>query len=250
MTGPAAARTIVRCGRVESTQPIAFAIAADGAPDRSVVIADSQAAGRGRRGRPWHDEPGASLLVSIVLRPRLPAARLATLSLAAGVALAEALERAAGLDARLKWPNDVLVGGRKLAGILLESRLGTTPAGGSRRRRARIGVNLTQRSFPSELGRPRHVGAAGRRAGRRPRRSCSRRSWRASITGADAWRRTASSPCARAGARLADTLGRPVSVDGVAGVAVDLDDDGALLVADEHGVRRRVVAGDIVEERG
>jgi len=151
MTEPAAARTIVRCGRVESTQPIAFAIAADGAPDCSVVIADSQAAGRGRRGRPWHDEPGASLLVSIVLRPRVPAARLATLSLTAGVALAEALERAAGLDARLKWPNDVLVGGRKLAGILLESRLGVAPAGGSAVVALGIGVNLTQRTFPVEL---------------------------------------------------------------------------------------------------
>src|SRR5262249_7217250 len=142
MTGAAGARTVVRCGRVESTQPIAFAIAADGAPDGSVVIADSQAAGRGRRGRVWHDEPGASLLVSIVLRPRVEPARLRTLSLTAGIAVAEALERATGLAARLKWPNDVLVDSKKIAGILLESRLSATlPAVVA----LGIGVNLTQR---------------------------------------------------------------------------------------------------------
>jgi BirA family biotin operon repressor/biotin-[acetyl-CoA-carboxylase] ligase len=249
MTGPAAPRTIVRCGRVESTQPIAFAIAADGAPDRSVVIADSQAAGRGRRGRPWHDEPGASLLVSIVLRPHLPAARLATLSLTAGVALAEALERAAGLDARLKWPNDVLVGGRKLAGILLESRLGATPAGGPAVVALGIGVNLTQRSFPSELGdRATSVRLAG---GRDVDRDGLLTEILARL---DHWRGRLETdgfePVRARWRALADTLGRPVSVDGVAGVAVDVDDDGALLVADDHGVRCRVVAGDIVEERG
>src|SRR5919201_278041 len=76
-----------------------------------------------RCGRVWHDEPGASLLTSILLRPRLTPAQLPTLSLTAGVAVAEALARAAGLAPRLKWPNDVLVDGKKIAGILLESRL-------------------------------------------------------------------------------------------------------------------------------
>ena len=148
MTGATDARTIVRCGRVESTQPIAFAIAADGAPDRSVVVADSQASGRGRRGRTWHDEPGASLLVSIVLRPTLEPARLPTLSLTAAIAVAEALEGATGLTPRLKWPNDVLVDGRKIAGILLETRLGAT---GPAVVALGIGVTLRQGGFPAEL---------------------------------------------------------------------------------------------------
>ena len=252
MTAPAAARTIVRCGRVESTQPIAFAIAADGAPDRSVVIADSQAAGRGRRGRPWHDEPGASLLVSIVLRPRLAPARLPTLSLTAGVALAEALEHAAGLAVRLKWPNDVLVGGRKLAGILLESRM--VPAAGTASETPAvvalgIGVNLTQRAFPLELAdRATSVRLAGGREVDRDTLLTE------VLVRLDHWRGRLETegfePVRERWRALADTLGRPVSVDGVAGVAVDLDDDGALLVADDHGFRRRVVAGDVMEERG
>src|SRR5262245_50939732 len=115
MTAAAAAPAILRYGRVDSTQAIVFAMAAEGAADRTVVVAESQAAGRGRRGRTWRDEPGASLLVSILLRPQLTPAQLPTLSLTAGVALAEALATAAGLQVRLKWPNDVLVGGRKLA---------------------------------------------------------------------------------------------------------------------------------------
>lgn len=246
MTQPAAARTIVRCGRVESTQPIAFAIAADGAPDRSVVIADSQAAGRGRRGRAWHDEPGASLLVSIILRPRLEPARLPTLSLTAAIALAEALEGATGLAPRLKWPNDVLVNGRKIAGILLESRLGATSppvvALG-------IGVNLTQRAFPPELAeRATSVRLAG---GRDVDRDTLLSALLARL---DHWRERLETdgfaPVRACWCGLADTLGRTVSVDGVDGVAVDLDEDGALLVEDQHGVRRRVVAGDVQESRG
>jgi biotin-(acetyl-CoA carboxylase) ligase len=172
------APAIVRLGRVDSTQAVAFALAADGAADGTVVVAESQAAGRGRRGRAWVDEPGASLLASVVLRPRLEPARLPGLSLAAGVAVAEALTRTAGLAPRLKWPNDVLVDGRKVSGILLESRLSVAPV------RAR-------------------------------------------------WR------------ELADTLGRPVTVDGISGVAVDIDVDGALLVHDAEGRRHRLVAGDV-----
>jgi BirA family biotin operon repressor/biotin-[acetyl-CoA-carboxylase] ligase len=148
MSPVAAPSTIVRVGRVDSTQAVAFALAADGAADGTVVVADSQVAGRGRRGRPWVDEPGASLLVSIVLRPRLEPARLSGLSLAAGVAVAGALTRTAGLTARLKWPNDVLVDGRKIAGILPEASTG----------RVRLGigfnVNQTEAELPEETVKP------------------------------------------------------------------------------------------------
>jgi BirA family biotin operon repressor/biotin-[acetyl-CoA-carboxylase] ligase len=245
MTGATGARTVVRCGRVESTQSIAFAIAADGAPDRSVVVADSQAAGRGRRGRSWHDEPGASLLVSIILRPTLAAARLPTLSLTAAIAVAEALQEATGLTPRLKWPNDVLVEGRKIAGILLESRRGAmAPAVVA----LGIGVNLRQRGFPAELAeRATSVRLAN---GREVERDTLLSALLARL---DHWRDRLESegfaPVRERWRALADTLGRAVSVDGVDGVAVDLDEDGALLVEDAHGVRRRVVAGDVVEAR-
>jgi BirA family biotin operon repressor/biotin-[acetyl-CoA-carboxylase] ligase len=237
----AAAPPIVRLGRVASTQPIAFALAAEGAPDGTVVIADSQTAGRGRRGHAWVDEPGASLLASIVMRPRLEPARLPGLSLAAAVAVADALTRTAGVTPRLKWPNDVLVGGRKLAGILLETRLSgdqaTTILG--------VGVNLSQRVFPAELG------ATATSVWLVSGRLVDRDSLLAALLDAlGEWRRRLErqgfAPIRKRWRALADTLGRAVTVDGVSGIAVDVDADGALVVADADGRRRRVVAGEVL----
>jgi BirA family biotin operon repressor/biotin-[acetyl-CoA-carboxylase] ligase len=238
MTAPAAAPALVRLGRVDSTQAVAFALAADGAADRTVVVAQAQTAGRGRRGRLWLDEPGASLLTSIILRPRLEPARLPTLSLTAGVAVVEALERVTGLKPRLKWPNDVLVDGCKLAGILLESRIGPSPLvvlG--------IGVNLGQRVFPPDLAeRATSVRlATGRRVDADTLLTAlleSLDAWRTRLE-TDGWAPIRERWCA-----LTETLGRHVSIDDVQGIAVDVDEDGALIVA-EGDVRRRVVAGEV-----
>ncbi len=137
---------VVRLSVVESTQTTAFGLAARGAPDGTVVVADHQSAGRGRRGRSWNDAPGTSLLASILVRPRIAPALLATFSIATAVAVAEALRRATGIEARLKWPNDVLARGRKLAGILVETRILTN---------AGTGVSKP----PRTLGRPPTVDA-------------------------------------------------------------------------------------------
>jgi BirA family biotin operon repressor/biotin-[acetyl-CoA-carboxylase] ligase len=239
----AAAPTIVRLGRVDSTQTIAFGLATEGAADGTVVVADSQAAGRGRRGRAWVDEPGASLLVSIVLRPRLGPARLPGLSLAAGVAVAEALTRAAGLTPRLKWPNDVLVGNRKIAGILLESRLIGSRSGPVTAILG-IGINLAQRMFAADLAqRATSVWLVSGRL-------VDRDVLLAALLDALAdWRRRLEhrgfAPVRARWRELSDTLGRTVTVDGVSGVAVDIDADGALVVNDAEGRRHRVVAGDV-----
>ena len=131
--GGSALGVVVRLDTVDSTQSVAFALAERGAADRTVVVADQQLAGRGRRGRTWSAPTGTSLLASIIVRPRLPQALLSTLSLTTAVAAAEALRRVAHVDARLKWPNDVLVSGRKIAGILLESRTGAYPPRAARR---------------------------------------------------------------------------------------------------------------------
>lgn len=139
---------IVRLDQVDSTQTVAFALAERGATDRTVVVADQQAAGRGRRGRVWQAPARTSLLASILVRSRLPQALLATLSPTTAVATAEALRRVARLEPRLKWPNDVLVGGRKIAGILLESR---AVASSEPVLVIGVGVNLGQREFPPEL---------------------------------------------------------------------------------------------------
>jgi BirA family transcriptional regulator, biotin operon repressor / biotin---[acetyl-CoA-carboxylase] ligase len=101
------------CG---STQDIVRAVAGALGPEGFVSITDHQLAGRGRRGREWRAEPGQALLLSILLRPRTPLDSLAPLSLVAGIAVAEALP----VDARVRWPNDVVVGGAKIAGVLAE----------------------------------------------------------------------------------------------------------------------------------
>src|SRR5262249_5154529 len=144
---------------VESTQSTAFDLAAQGAVDRTVVVAEHQTAGRGRRGHPWQDEPGANLLCSIIVRSSLPIARRPLLSLVAPVAGRVALAAVAGVDARLKWPNDVLIGDRKVAGILLESKsVATTstppqldPAIEPDATIIGIGVNVSQSRFGPEL---------------------------------------------------------------------------------------------------
>ncbi len=106
-----------------STNREAEAWARRGAPHGALVTADHQSDGRGRLGRAWLDRPGETLLLSLVLRPDLPAARAPTLTFAAAVALAEALGSwMPAEEIEIKWPNDVLLSGRKVAGILLEMR--------------------------------------------------------------------------------------------------------------------------------
>ena len=108
---------------IGSTNTVALALAGLDAPEGSVVVADYQTAGRGRQGRAWLAPPDTALLVSILLRPTGPAERIPQLSLVAGVAVREALALA-GVETRLKWPNDILLHGKKVCGILLEAASG------------------------------------------------------------------------------------------------------------------------------
>jgi BirA family biotin operon repressor/biotin-[acetyl-CoA-carboxylase] ligase len=131
---------------VGSTNDVAAALA-----EGAVVIADEQTAGRGRRGHTWFSPAGSGLYVSIVLVPAGSVdARRATLltTIAAGVALADGIESAMGLRVRLKWPNDLYVGARKLGGILAEA-----PAAGDRIARVVVGygINVAESAYPPEL---------------------------------------------------------------------------------------------------
>lgn len=103
-----------------STNDEAKRLASDGAPEGTVVVAETQTAGRGRRGRVWAS-PKGNLYVSMILRPRIEPAAAPPLAPAMGLAVALAIEDVAPLTAELKWPNDVLVGGKKVAGVLTES---------------------------------------------------------------------------------------------------------------------------------
>lgn len=133
-----------------STNDEALRRAAEGAPEGLVVVADEQSAGRGRLGRTWWGAPGESLLFSLLLRPAIAGARYPLFGIAMAAAVAEAGSEATGAALRVKWPNDVLHGERKLCGILAESRAG---AEGSPALVIGAGINVGQRldEFPPEI---------------------------------------------------------------------------------------------------
>ncbi len=111
---------------IGSTNTEALTWAEEGAPEGALAVANHQTAGRGRWGRNWLSAPGSLLQFSLVLRPDLPVERLGLLTTALGVACADAIEELAKIPTGIKWPNDVVVRGRKLAGILVESKLAGT----------------------------------------------------------------------------------------------------------------------------
>ena len=126
----------------------AAAWAAEGAPHGALVVARHQTAGRGRHGRTWADTPGQSLMLSLVLRPVLPPEHVALLGLATGLAVTDAAG-AFEVEAQIKWPNDVLVGGRKLAGVLAEAAW----SGAAPTVVVGVGVNVEQEAFGALDGR-------------------------------------------------------------------------------------------------
>jgi BirA family biotin operon repressor/biotin-[acetyl-CoA-carboxylase] ligase len=129
-----------------STQVTALEMAAAGAPEWTLVAAGHQTQGRGRLGREWRDAPGRALLLSVVLRPELSPARAGLLPLLAGTALAHACGEVADQRAACKWPNDVLIAGRKVAGILAESVMD-----GDRFAYVVLGIGVNLGTPPAEL---------------------------------------------------------------------------------------------------
>ncbi|MFP5204356.1 MAG: biotin--[acetyl-CoA-carboxylase] ligase [Acidobacteriota bacterium] len=135
----------------ESTNSDAMAAARNGAPHGSVWVADEQTAGRGRGDHRWHSAAGEGLYVSVLLRPSLPAERLPLLPLAAGLAAAEAIGSVTGLSIDLRWPNDLLIGPRKVGGILVESQISSKSPPQAVAVVVGIGINVHQRSFAPDL---------------------------------------------------------------------------------------------------
>ncbi|MCB1131857.1 MAG: biotin--[acetyl-CoA-carboxylase] ligase [Verrucomicrobiae bacterium] len=117
-------------------------LATAGAPDGQILLAHRQTAGRGRRGAAWHVRPGESLAFSILVRPPEPPALWPRLALAAGLAVAEAIG-SFGIQAGIKWPNDIWIAGLKVAGILVEGGPGFAIIG--------IGINVNTTTFPEEI---------------------------------------------------------------------------------------------------
>jgi BirA family biotin operon repressor/biotin-[acetyl-CoA-carboxylase] ligase len=141
-------RKIYTFESIDSTNNCARALAECDAAEGTVVVAEHQTAGKGRLGRSWTSSRGENLMFSVVLRPDVGAGSVNLLSLLSAVAVADGVEQITGVGAECKWPNDLLAGGRKLAGILLEgslsgSELDYVIAG--------IGLNVNQTDFPPEI---------------------------------------------------------------------------------------------------
>jgi len=134
-----------------STNSDALAAARDGAAHGSVFFADEQAAGRGRGDHRWQSVAGEGLYVSLLMRPTVSAAQLPLIPLAAGLAAADAIRAVAGVVIDLRWPNDLLIGPRKVGGILVESK---TEAAGPAFAVVGVGINVHQRTFDPALSTP------------------------------------------------------------------------------------------------
>ena len=224
---------------LESTNVEAARLLSAGAPPGTVVLAERQTAGRGRLGRPWWSEAGSSLTVSWIAAPDLPFERWPIASLAAGVSAVDGIRNSAGIEATLKWPNDVVHAGLKLAGILAEARPPLAVVIG-------LGMNVAG-TPPAELrGIATTVEAAGGRA-------VDPLALLAAIL--ERFGREMQRPgdvVARYRDRC-DTLGRVVRVERagaapILGVARDVDERGALVVESDDDVVA-VTAGDVVHVR-
>ena len=232
---------------LDSTNRLAYKLAAEGAAEGEIVLAETQTRGKGRLGRSWFSPPGLNLYLSIILRPNLPPSNAPQLTLVSAVALAETVQRFLGTRPAIKWPNDILAGGKKLAGILTESsvdseRLHFVVVG--------IGVNLNMPadSVPEEI-RDRatslliltdqfvdRTAFAGELI-----RSLDRCYGELEQRGfphiAARWESFFELKGQKVKVEMGDRI--------VSGVARGIDRDGALLVDKEDGAIERIIAGDV-----
>ena len=225
-------------GETDSTNTRLLEEARSGAPEGVVLVADHQTAGRGRLGRRWESSPGASLLVSVLLRPPVPLERAFLLTMAAGLAASEAVDDVAGFRPALKWPNDLMVDDAKLAGLLAES---VVEGDGLRAVVVGMGLNVTEAPAEASTCVAAHTASA---VERRPL--------------LDAWLARLDDRLDHLDAVLPDyrrrcaTLGRAVRVERptsvLEGAAVEVTDAGHLVVEADGG-RVAVAVGDVVHVR-
>lgn len=214
-------------------------LAREGAPHGTVVLADEQTAGLGRMGRVWTSEPEVGIYCSVVLRLPLPQAQIPMISLLLGLATAEAVQSSTGISCDLRWPNDVLVDGRKVAGVLAHLAENCVVAG--------IGINVNNTSFEPNLRTPptslrlvmdREV----------PREPVLLRLLEAIDFFCDLVTREGPRSILQAfTAASSYVCDRRVSLeeDGLTGITAGLDENGFLLIRTDDGTLRRVASGGI-----
>ena len=237
---------LIALGEVTSTNDEAQRLAAEGAEDGTLVWARAQTRGRGRSGRDWASAPG-NLFMSLVLRPDCPLSEAAQLGFVAALAVKDGIGSVAppGVEVTFKWPNDVLLGGRKGAGILLESK--TTAEGALDWLILGIGVNVA--SYPEEARFPatslRFEGAPPDIDAETLLVAVSRHF----LTWVNRWLDDGFAPLRQAWIAHAKGLGEEIEVrlpkETLTGVFETLDEEGALILCLPDGAKRRITAGDV-----
>lgn len=229
---------------VDSTNSRLLQLARGDAPHGTLLVADTQTRGRGRLNRSWHSPAGLNLYFSVLLRPGWNVRVMPLLSLAAGVALAETFREMLPSAPELKWPNDLLWSGRKLAGILVET---AADSSGVLYAVVGIGINVNQQRFPAEL----HDSAGSLRlaAGR----CLDRLDVLAAVVEQleiwiDSLGETAGNDVLAAWTKYAPWMGRPITVRHgnrqLSGTAVGLEPQGALRLRDAEGREHSLLWGD------
>jgi BirA family transcriptional regulator, biotin operon repressor / biotin---[acetyl-CoA-carboxylase] ligase len=245
----AAAKPLHLFSIVASTNSVLRDLAAKGAPEGTAVIADAQTAGRGRLGKPWFSPADVNLYVSMLFRPAIPPREATGFAFAGPLALADAIE-AEGLDVTIKWPNDVLVEGKKVGGILAEcatidDRVDYVLLGFG------VNLNVTHRALRDELGNSGHAATSLIEClGREIDRNAFAASLLNQLT---AWvavyRERGPAPLVAAWRDRDILTGRRVQVRGEGpsfiGRVIGVDGEGHLLLRDSLGKPRRVLAGEI-----
>jgi len=238
-------RNLLYLPETTSTHAEAKRLARKGAPEGLLVVADHQTAGRGRLDRRWEAPAGSSLLLSIVFRPALEPSQIQQVTMSCGLAVVDALAGQTGLDVGLKWPNDIILAGAKLGGILTEIEFT-----GHRIEHMVVGIGLNVNLDPAQLSSAllwpatSLSQALGRHVPRLPLLWALLEAVEARYTALQA----GPSPRAEWAERLA-TLGQAVVVSGAGvmleGVAEGVDEDGALLVRVAGGGLERILVGDV-----
>ena len=237
--------------QTDSTNDVVEKLARDGVKEGVVVFAEAQSKGRGRLGRKWISPPRKGLWFSVLLRPDLRPQAATQLTVAAATALVRAIREQTGLAPEIKWPNDILIKGRKVAGVLTEL---SAELDHIKHLTLGIGVdvNLNASDFPAEfrklatslkLEAGRHLQRSDLAAAilRELDRDYDRIRRQEFESVADEWQRQ----CVTLGRRVSIHVGARVLL----GHAESLDDDGALLLRTEHGRLERIIGGDVVLEK-
>jgi BirA family biotin operon repressor/biotin-[acetyl-CoA-carboxylase] ligase len=240
-------RKMIYYRSIGSTNDVARELAAQGAPEGTLVIADEQTAGKGRLGRRWLAPSGTSLLISLLFRPDLAAHQAQRLTMICSLAVVEAIEAVAGLTAAIKWPNDIMVQGKKAGGILTE--LGAT---GERLDYAVVGLGLNVNLDFGTAETMEGLAATATSLSQELGREVSRLAllWRILENVESRYQRleAGESPHDEWASRLV-TLHNHVTVDTpqgtIEGWAESVDADGALILRTNCGERQRVLAGDV-----